>query len=234
MKLFAGLGNPGEKYARNRHNVGFMAVEAIAEAHGFGPWRAKFSGQLAEGRLGTEKILLLKPDTFMNRSGDSVQAAAAFYKLAPEDITVFHDELDLGPGKLRVKSGGGHAGHNGLRSIAGHLGPDFRRVRIGIGHPGNKKLVSNYVLGDFAKFEHDWLEPLLEGIAEGAPALATGDTSAFMNAVSRRTAPAKPERKPKEATRPAAAPPKPKAPAPEEEPANDTQSLLRKLAEKFR
>jgi peptidyl-tRNA hydrolase, PTH1 family len=233
LKLFAGLGNPGDRYARNRHNVGCMAVDAIAEAHGFGPWRAKFSGQLAEGRLGTEKVLLLKPDTFMNRSGDALQAAATFYKLAPADIAVFHDELDLGPGKLRVKTGGGHAGHNGLRSITAHLGPDFQRVRIGIGHPGSKNLVSNYVLGDFAKVEQDWLEPLLEGIAAGAPSLASGDASGFLEAVARKTAPLRPQRKQKPA---AALEPSPAHPAspigPEPEP--DPKSLLRKLAEKFR
>lgn len=235
MKLFAGLGNPGDRYARNRHNVGYMAVDAIAAAHGFGAWRSKFSGQLAEGRLGTEKILLLKPETFMNRSGDAVQAAAAFYKLAPEDIVVFHDELDLGPGKLRVKTGGGHAGHNGLRSITGHVGPDFQRVRIGIGHPGNKKLVSNYVLGDFAKFEQDWLQPLLDGIASGAPALAGGDAPGFLNAVALKTAPTRPERKPKRPAAPAAesAPPAP-AVTPEPEPDTDPKSLLQRLAEKFR
>ncbi len=233
MQLFAGLGNPGEKYARNRHNVGFMALDAIADAHGFSPWRGKFSGQLAEGRLGSEKILLLKPETFMNRSGDSLQAAASFYKLTPADITVFHDELDLGPGRLRVKTGGGHAGHNGLRSIAAHLGPDFRRVRIGIGHPGNKNLVSNYVLGDFAKFEQDWLVPLLDGIAEGAPALASGDAAGLMNAVALKTAPPKPARKPKVSSPPDPALP-PAESESEPEPDTDPKSLLQKLAEKFR
>ncbi|MCB1353690.1 MAG: aminoacyl-tRNA hydrolase [Rhodobacteraceae bacterium] len=239
MKLFVGLGNPGAKYARNRHNVGFMAVEAIAEAHGFAPWRGKFSGQVSEGRLGREKVILLKPETFMNLSGDAVQAAAAFYKIPPGDITVFHDELDLGPGKLRVKTGGGHAGHNGLRSITAHLGPDFQRVRIGIGHPGNKKLVSNYVLGDFAKFEEDWLAKLLEGIAEGAPALAEGDGSVLSNAVSRRLAPPKPERK-KPAAEAEKAAPAPQAaaarPEPDPEPVaeRDPQSMLQRLAEKFR
>jgi peptidyl-tRNA hydrolase, PTH1 family len=228
VKLFVGLGNPGEKHARNRHNVGFMAVDAIAGSRDFTPWRGKFTGALSEGRLGTEKILLLKPGTYMNRSGDSVQAATSFYKIGPEDIVVFHDELDLGPGKIRVKSGGGHAGHNGLRSITAHLGPEFQRVRIGIGHPGNKKLVTNYVLGDFAKFESDWLEPLLEGIAEGADALASGDAPGFLNAVSRKFAPAgTPQRKMK-----------PEAPAPllltKEGSAPDHRSMLQKLAEKFR
>jgi PTH1 family peptidyl-tRNA hydrolase len=169
MQVFAGLGNPGPKYERNRHNVGFMAVDRIAADHGFGPWRAKFRALVAEGRLGPERVLLVKPQTFMNLSGEAVAAALGFFKLGPDTLTVFHDELDLAPGKLRVKQGGGHAGHNGLRSIAGHLGGDFRRVRIGIGHPGRKELVSPYVLHDFARADADWLEPLLDGIAEGSP-----------------------------------------------------------------
>jgi aminoacyl-tRNA hydrolase len=155
MKLFVGLGNPGAQYARNRHNIGFMAADAIAARHGFGPWRGKFQGEIAEGRLGTEKVLMLKPGTFMNLSGDSVRAAAQFYKIPPEDIVAFHDELDLAPGRVRVKTGGGHAGHNGLRSIAAHMGPDFVRVRLGIGHPGDKRQVTAYVLGDFAKADAD-------------------------------------------------------------------------------
>jgi peptidyl-tRNA hydrolase, PTH1 family len=231
VKLFAGLGNPGDRYARNRHNVGFMAADAIARAHGFAPWRTKFSAEIFEGRLGSEKVLLLKPQTFMNRSGDALQAAAGFYKLGPADITVFHDELDLSPGRLRVKTGGGHAGHNGLRSITAHLGPDFQRVRIGIGHPGNRNLVSNYVLGDFAKFEQDWLEPLLDGIAEGAPALASGDAPGFLNAAARRTAPARPERPKKPAPTPQAPDAAPEPDAPSEA---DPRTLLQKLAEKFR
>ena len=155
MQLWVGLGNPGAQYARNRHNIGFMAVDAIAVAHGFGPWRAKFQGQLAEGRIGGQKLLLLKPETYMNLSGDAVRAALGFYKLTPADLTVFHDELDLPAGKLRLKAGGGHAGHNGLRSIDAHVGPDFQRVRLGIGHPGDKHLVSPHVLGDFAKADAD-------------------------------------------------------------------------------
>ena len=195
MKLLAGLGNPGTKYARNRHNIGFMAVEAIAEAHGFGPWRSKFSGSVSEGRLGTEKVLLLKPETYMNLSGDSVQAAMGFFKLSPSDLIVLHDELDLVPGKVRVKTGGGHAGHNGLRSIDAHVGPDFTRVRLGIGHPGDKRLVSNYVLGDFAKADEDWIEPLLRGIADGAPALAAGDgAGSGPRADHERGQPARPDR----------------------------------------
>ena len=196
MKLLVGLGNPGAAYARHRHNVGFMAVDAIAEAHGFAPWRAKFQGQVAEGRLGAERVLLLKPQTYMNLSGDSVRAALGFFKLEPADLVVFHDELDLAPGRVRVKTGGGTAGHNGLRSLDAHIGPVFTRVRIGIGHPGDKRLVSPYVLGDFAKADADWLDDLLRGIAEGAPALAAGDAPGFLDAVARRTAPPAPKPKP--------------------------------------
>lgn len=145
MLIFAGLGNPGAKYARNRHNVGYMAVDRIAEDHGFGPWKARFQGQASEGRLGGAKVLLLKPGTFMNLSGQSVGEAMRFYKLAPQDVVVFHDELDLAPGKCRVKTGGGHAGHNGLRSLHQHIGPDYTRVRIGIGHPGRKELVLSLI-----------------------------------------------------------------------------------------
>ena len=206
MKLFVGLGNPDPGYARHRHNIGFMAADAIAAAHGFGPWRAKFRGQIAEGRLGPEKVLLLKPGTYMNLSGDAVRAALQFYKLEPGDVAVFHDELDLAPGRVRVKTGGGTAGHNGLRSIDAHIGPDFTRVRLGIGHPGDKRLVSNHVLGDFAKADAEWVDDLLAAVAEGAPALAAGDTPGFLNAVSRRMQPpaaAKPEPAPPPAPAPA-------------------------------
>ncbi len=228
MKLFVGLGNPGGAYAGNRHNVGFMAVDAIASAHGFGPWRGKFQGEIAEGRLGDEKVLLLKPATYMNLSGDSVRAALQFYKLEPGDITVFHDELDLAPGRVRTKTGGGHAGHNGLRSIDAHLGPAFHRVRIGIGHPGDKRLVSPYVLGDFAKDEAAWLDDLLRGIADGAPALAGGDGAGFLNAVARRLPP--PASKPAKAVEAKPAEPRPAAEAaPEPE-----RSALQKLADRFR
>lgn len=189
MRLFVGLGNPGAQYARNRHNIGFMAVDRIAADHGFGPWRARFQGEVAEGKLGAEKVLLLKPGSFMNRSGGPVQQAAQFYKLAPADITVFHDELDLAPGKLRVKQGGGHAGHNGLRSIGAAIGEGFGRVRLGIGHPGHKDAVANYVLHDFAKSDADWLDDLMRGISEGAAALAAGDSARFMNAVALRITP---------------------------------------------
>jgi peptidyl-tRNA hydrolase, PTH1 family len=189
VKLWVGLGNPGPKYAGNRHNIGYMAVDRIAADHGFAPWRKAFQGLVAEGRFGAEKIALLKPETFMNLSGQSVQAALAFWKLPLADVTVFHDELDLAPGKLRLKQGGGHAGHNGLRSIHGHLGEAYARVRLGIGHPGHKDAVAAYVLHDFAKADHDWLEELLRGISDGAGALADGDGQKFMNAVSLRTAP---------------------------------------------
>jgi PTH1 family peptidyl-tRNA hydrolase len=189
MKLWVGLGNPGAKYAGNRHNIGFMALDRIAADHGFGPWRKAFQGLVAEGRLGDEKVVLLKPETFMNLSGQSVQAAVAFHKLPLADVTVFHDELDLAPGKCRVKQGGGHAGHNGLRSIHGHLGEAYARIRLGIGHPGHKDAVAAYVLHDFAKADQDWLDDLLRGIADGAPSLAAGDPQRFMNAVALRTAP---------------------------------------------
>jgi len=226
MKLLVGLGNPGAAYARHRHNVGFMAVDAIAEAHGFAPWRAKFQGQVAEGRLGAERVLLLKPQTYMNLSGDSVRAALGFFKLEPADLVVFHDELDLAPGRVRVKTGGGTAGHNGLRSLDARLGPAFTRVRIGIGHPGDKRLVSPYVLGDFAKADADWLDDLLRGIAEGAPALAAGDAPGFLDAVARRTAPPAPKAKP--AARPEPPDP-PAAAAPAEE-----RSPLQRLVDRFR
>ncbi|GMG83432.1 aminoacyl-tRNA hydrolase [Paralimibaculum aggregatum] len=200
MQIFVGLGNPGAKYARNRHNIGFMALDAIADAHGFGPWRAKFQAEIAEGRLGTERVMLLKPQTFMNLSGQAVGEAMRYVKCAPEEITVFHDELDLVPGKCRVKKGGGHAGHNGLRSLHQHIGDSYARVRLGIGHPGHKDRVSGYVLHDFAAAERDWLEALLAGIAKGAVKLAAGDASGFMNAVALEMgplAPAEPKPKPK-------------------------------------
>ena len=190
MRLFVGLGNPGAKYAANRHNIGFMALDRIAEGHGFAPWRRAFKGMASEGRLGAEKVLLLKPETFMNLSGESVRAAVDFYKLTPADVTVFHDELDLAPGKVRVKAGGGHAGHNGLRSIHTHLGTDaYARVRLGIGHPGHKDAVAAYVLNDFAKADQDWLDDLLRGLSDGAPHLAEGDATRFLNAIALRTAP---------------------------------------------
>ena len=189
MKLIVGLGNPGAKHAGQRHNIGYMAVDRIAADHGFPPWRSKFRGSLSEGRLGGERVALLKPETFMNESGRSVGEAVRFFKLEPADVIVLHDELDLAPGRCKVKTGGGHAGHNGLRSIHAHIGPDHARVRLGIGHPGHKDRVSGYVLHDFARSDAEWLDDLMRGIADGAPALAEGDGARFMNAVSLRTSP---------------------------------------------
>ncbi len=186
MQLWVGLGNPGPQYAMHRHNIGFMALDAIAEVHGFGPTSKKFQGWLQEGRLGSDKILLLKPATFMNESGRSVGEALRFYKLGTDALTVFHDELDLAPFRVKVKTGGGTAGHNGLRSIDRHLGPDFRRVRIGIGHPGHKDRVTGHVLGNYAKSEIEPLSDLLGAIAAEAPLLAAGDDARFMNDVALR------------------------------------------------
>ncbi|HXH47093.1 MAG TPA: aminoacyl-tRNA hydrolase [Bradyrhizobium sp.] len=183
MRLFVGLGNPGAKYARNRHNIGFMAVDEIARRHGFAPWRRRFQGETSEGTLGTERVILLKPTTYMNDSGRSVQEAASFFKIAPGDVTVFHDELELPPGKVRVKIGGGIAGHNGLRSISAHIGNDYRRVRLGIGHPGVKELVHGHVLSDFAKADNDWVTTLCEAVAEHAGLIAKGTDATFANRV---------------------------------------------------
>ncbi len=186
MQIWTGLGNPGPKYALHRHNVGFMALDVIADMHGFGPIQKKFSGWVQEGRIGTQKILLLKPATFMNESGRSVGEAIRFYKLDMSALTVFHDELDLAPFKVKVKQGGGTAGHNGLRSIDKHLGPDFRRVRIGIGHPGHKDRVSGYVLGNYAKAEQENLAAMLGAISAEAEWLASGDDPRFMSDVALR------------------------------------------------
>ena len=183
MLLIAGLGNPGRRYAGHRHNIGFMAADAIHRRHRFPPWRARFQGEVAEGMLASEKALLLKPATFMNESGRSVGQAMRFYKLKPAELVVIYDELDLPPGKARVKTGGSTAGHRGLRSIEANIGKDFRRLRLGIGHPGAKELVNGYVLHDFTKADGEWLEPLLAAIAEHAPLLATGEDSTFMNRV---------------------------------------------------
>lgn len=186
MKLLVGLGNPGTQYAGNRHNVGFMAIDAIARAHGISPWKSKHAGLYAEGTIGGEKVMLLKPQTFMNRSGDSVQQVARFFKIATGDIIVFYDELDLAPGKVRVKTGGGNGGHNGLRSIDPQIGLDYKRVRIGIGHPG-KEFVTPHVLGDFAKADQTWLSPLLDEIGRQIPLLLKGDDSGFMNKLALST-----------------------------------------------
>ena len=183
MLLLVGLGNPGARYAGNRHNVGFLAVQEIAKRHGLGPWRRRFAGVACEGPLGGVRTLLLLPGTFMNESGRAVAEAAHFYKLSPADIAVFHDEIDLPPGKVRVKIGGGIAGHNGLRSISEHIGNDYRRVRIGVGHPGDKDMVQHYVLNDFAKSDRGWVEALIAIIGENADLIARGQDASFQNKV---------------------------------------------------
>jgi PTH1 family peptidyl-tRNA hydrolase len=186
MQIWTGLGNPGPTYAMHRHNVGFMVADVIADVHGFGPVQKKFSGWVQEGRIGAEKVLLLKPATFMNESGRAVGEALRFYKLGPEALTVFHDELDLAPFKVKVRTGGGLAGHNGLRSIDKHLGSEFRRVRIGIGHPGHKDRVTGHVLGNYAKVELDDLTEMLAALAAEAEWLAKGDDARFMSELARR------------------------------------------------
>ena len=183
MLLLVGLGNPGAPYAGNRHNIGFMAVQEIAKRHGIGPWRRRFQGVACEGPLGGERTLLLLPGTYMNESGRAVAEAVHFYKLPSANVIVFHDEIDLPPGKVRVKTGGGIAGHNGLRSISEHIGNDYRRVRIGVGHPGNKDLVQHYVLSDFAKSDRDWVNAQLGILAENAELLAQGRDASFQNKV---------------------------------------------------
>src|SRR4051812_36842926 len=183
MLLFVGLGNPGAKFARNRHNIGFMAVDEIARRHGFSPWRRRFQGETSEGTLESERVIILKPTTFMNESGRAVQEAASFFKLGTGDVTVFQDELELPPGKLRVKVGGGIAGHNGLRSISAHLGNDYRRVRLGIGHPGVKELVHGHVLSDFAKADMPWVEALCGAVADNAGLLTSRRDATFANKV---------------------------------------------------
>ena len=192
MFLVVGLGNPGQAYAGNRHNIGFMAADEIVRRHGFSPWRGKFQGEMADGVVGGRKVVALKPLTDMNESGRSVLAAATFYKIPPEDIFVFHDEIDLAPGKLRVKRGGGHAGHNGLRSIHAGIGPNYARVRMGVGRPAEKDQVKNYVLKDFAKADRDWLEPMLDGTAEHLDDLLDGDDPSFMSKVAHRIQPNRP------------------------------------------
>ena len=223
MKLFVGLGNPGKKYTNNRHNIGFMALNQIANDHSFSPWKNKFQGQITDGKLGDEKVILLKPETFMNLSGQSVSETIKFYKIKIEDIIVFHDELDLAPAKLRVKISGGHAGHNGLRSIHQHIGADYHRVRMGIGRPGHKDRVANYVLSDFAKNDQNWLQDLLFGISDGAIYLVNNDAGKFMNAVAMRTVPQreKPTKSNKERI------------IKEDIPEPDSRSAIQKLMDKF-
>lgn len=239
MKLLVGLGNPGAAYAGNRHNIGYMAVDRIAAAHGFGPWRARFKGQLAEGVLAGEKVWLLKPATYMNLSGQSVGEAMRYLKLTPANLIVFHDELDLAPGKCRLKAGGGHAGHNGLRSLHAHIGDAYARVRLGIGHPGDKDRVADYVLSDFAKADAGWCELLLDAIAEGAPALVTGNGAEFLNAIAQRMAPPRPPKAPRGAeadARVTVAAPEVSVPdaRPEATPAGEEKGALQRLVERFR
>lgn len=237
MKLIVGLGNPGAKYAHNRHNIGFMAVDRIAEDHGFSPWKAKHQGLVSEGRFGSERAILLKPETFMNLSGQSVQAAMRFHKIDPADVIVLHDEIDLAPAKVKCKTGGGHAGHNGLRSIHAHIGPDYHRVRLGVGHPGHKDAVPGYVLRDFAKADENWLDDVLRGISDGAPELARGNTSKFMNAVAMRVSPPRSGTGTKKPAKPAAVaktPAQPKADATPPTPEPDARSSLQKLMDRFK
>ena len=224
MKLLVGLGNPGTKYAQNRHNIGFMAMDRIASDHGFSGWRAKFQGQMCDGRFGTERVTLLKPETFMNLSGQSVGDAMRYLKITPADIIVFHDEIDLAPGKVRLKTGGGHAGHNGLRSIHGHIGPDYDRVRMGVGHPGHRDAVPGYVLRDFPKADAEWLDDELRGISDGIADLVAGDGPNFLNAIALRVAP----------PRSSKSTPKPIPANTAPEPEADIRSPMQKLVDRFR
>ena len=203
MLVIAGLGNPGSRYAGNRHNIGFMAADAIARANGFSGWSKKFKAEIAEGELAGEKVLLMKPQTFMNLSGEAVGEALRFYKLDPSQLIVLYDELDLAPAKARIKTGGGNGGHNGIKSLDAHIGKEYRRVRLGIGHPGVKEMVTGHVLGDFAKVDRDWLEPLLDAIGENAAMLAEGNDSGFLNKLTLAVG-----------GKPAAEAPKPASPAP--------------------
>lgn len=199
MRIIVGLGNPGSKHAGQRHNIGFMAVDAIFRRHSFSPWRKKFKGEIADGEIAGEKVLLIKPQTFMNLSGESVGEAMRFYKATPSDISVFYDELDLAAGKIRIKTGGGHGGHNGIKSIDAHCGKDYKRVRMGIDHPGHKERVTGHVLGDFAKADHQWLDPLLEAVADNFDMFVKSDDSSFMNklalAIGDKPAENKPQQK---------------------------------------
>lgn len=226
MKLLVGLGNPGAKYEKHRHNIGFMVLDEIAEAHSFPAWRGKFQGSLTSGSLGGEKVVLLKPETFMNNSGQSVGEAMRFYKLAPEDVIVFHDEIDLAPGKVRAKSGGGHAGHNGLRSLHQHIGDGYFRVRLGVGHPGHKDRVPKYVLSDFSKSDQDWLDSVIRGSGDGVVHLIAGDAGKFMNAIAVRVAP------PRSSTTKKVTKSVPKEPVATADPEPE-KTLLQKLVDRF-
>lgn len=224
MLLVVGLGNPGSGYARNRHNIGFMAADVLVRRHSFGPWRSKFQAEVAEGSIGGEKVLVLKPQTYMNLSGQSVAAAARFLKVAVEDVVVVHDELDIAPGRLKVKRGGGAGGHNGLKSIDSHLGRNYRRVRLGIGHPGDRDLVSGFVLHDFSRADEAWLVPLLDAVADTFPMLVAGDDAGFMTRVAHLTQPPKPKK-----DKPAAQAPAP-APAPSPSPSGGSLAEALKAA----
>lgn len=184
MLLIAGLGNPGPRYAKQRHNIGFMAADAIARRHSFSGWSKKFKGEISEGTIAGEKVLIVKPQTFMNLSGESVGEAMRFYKLSASDLIVIYDELDLQPGKVRIKTGGGAGGHNGIKSIDAHCGKDYRRLRLGIGHPGVKERVTGHVLGDFAKSDGDWVNALLEAVADNVDMLVSGDDAGFLNKIA--------------------------------------------------
>ncbi len=192
MQLLVGLGNPGPRHAKNRHNIGFMVADEIVRRHGFGPWRVRFQARVAEGRIGAHRVLLMKPETYMNESGRAVGEAVRFFKLPPGDVTVIYDEIDLKAGKIKVKTGGGAGGHNGIRSLDSHIGRDYRRVRLGVGHPGHKDLVHGYVLQDFAKAEMPGVEKLVDAVASEVPMLLDGDEGAFMSRVAHLTAPPKP------------------------------------------
>ncbi len=204
MLIIAGLGNPGAKYAGNRHNIGFMAVDAIHRRHSFSPWSKKFKAEISEGELAGEKVLLIKPQTFMNLSGEAVGEAMRFYKLQPSDLVAIYDELDLPAGKARLKTGGGHGGHNGIKSLDAHCGREYRRLRLGIGHPGVKDLVHNHVLGDFAKADLAWLEPLLDTLADNAEMLVRNEDSQLMNKIALALGGKPEEEKPKPEKKPAA------------------------------
>lgn len=193
MLLIVGLGNPGQSYARNRHNIGFMAVDEIVRRYSFGPWKSRFQSRVSEGRVGSEKLLAMEPQTYMNESGRAVGEAVRFYKLDPGEVIVLHDEIDLKPGKVKVKQGGGPGGHNGLRSLDSHIGPSYWRVRMGVGHPGDKDLVHGHVLSDFAKADAAWLDKVIETVATELPDLVAGDASAFMSRVAQTLAPPRPK-----------------------------------------